>query len=221
MEEVVNSYYELFMKYINDRPSVYYVNQKPAISLESIKERLIKTASLNRINVFTDSYLTYIMDSLGDYDLVALDNATKEDGRAFFEDIFYYFYRIYCEFINTSVSGESIEDCGEPYVIKLDEDIKKVMTKVCQIIQITEEMVHHNMQDFDAVKFVIISFLTRCYINQEMDLFNDLIDKIALDPLRIADDLRVNGINSDNVIEKEGLIFERITSLLANKSQIL
>ena len=82
-------------------------------------------------------------------------------------------------------------------------------------------MVSHNTQEYDVIKYIIIRLLTRYYINQEMVLFNDLIDKIALDPVRIVDDLRVNGINSDNVKEKDGLIFERITSLLASKSQIL
>jgi hypothetical protein len=82
-------------------------------------------------------------------------------------------------------------------------------------------MVSHNTQEYDVIKYIIIRLLTRYYINQEMGLFNDLIDKIALDPVRIVDDLRVNGINSDNIIEKEGLIFERIRSLLDSKSQIL
>ena len=37
MEEAVNNAYELFMKYIKERPSIYYVYQKPTISYEELK----------------------------------------------------------------------------------------------------------------------------------------------------------------------------------------
>ena len=221
MEEAVNSCYELFMKYIKHRPSVYYVYQKPTISYEELKENLVKIASLNRIHVFTKSYLTYIMDLLGDYDLKCVDNATKDDETAFFDDLFNYFFRIYCVYIDDPFTGTGIEYCEEEYVMELDKELMRIISKAFQVIRRTYYMVSHNTQEYNVIKYVIIRLLTRCYINQKMGLFNDLIDKIALDPVRIVDDLRVNGINSDNVKEKDGLIFERITSFLASKSQIL
>ena len=221
MEEAVNSAYELFMKYIKERPSVYYVYQKPTISYEELKENLVKIASLNRIHVFTYSYLTYIMDVQEDYDLKCVDNATKDDETAFFDDLFNYFFEIYCIYIDTPFTGTGIEYCEEEYVMELDKELMRIISKAFLVIRRTYDMVSHNTQEYDVIKYIIIRLLTRYYINQEMGLFNDLIDKIALDPVRIVDDLRVNGINSDNIIEKEGLIFERIRSLLDSKSQIL
>ena len=221
MEEAVNSAYELFMKYIKERPSVYYVYQKPTISYEELKENLVKIASLNRIHVFTYSYLTYIMDVQEDYDLACVDNAIKDDETAFFDDLFNYFFGIYCVYIDDPFTGTGIEYCEEEYVMELDKELMRIISKAFLVIRRTYDMVSHNTQEYDVIKYIIIRLLTRYYINQEMGLFNDLIDKIALDPVRIVDDLRVNGINSDNIIEKEGLIFERIRSLLDSKSQIL
>ena len=105
--------------------------------------------------------------------------------------------------------------------MELDKELMRIISKAFLVIRRTYDMVSRNTQEYDVIKYIIIRLLTRYYINQEMGLFNDLIDKIALDPVRIVDDLRVNGINSDNIIEKEGLIFERIRSLLDSKSQIL
>lgn len=221
MEEAVNNAYELFMKYIKERPSIYYVYQKPTISYEELKENLVKIASLNRIHVFTYSYLTYIMDVQEDYDLACVDNAIKDDESAFFDDLFNYFFGIYCIYIDTPFTENGFYYCEEDYVMELDKELMRTISKAFQLIRRTYYMVSHNTQEYNVIKYVIIRLLTRCYINQEMVLFNDLIDKIALDPVRIVDDLRVNGINSDNVKEKDGFIFERITSLLANKSQIL
>lgn len=216
MEETVNSCHDLFMKYIKERPSEY-TDYSSWSNL--IKERLEKIASLNRIHVFTDSYISFIVE--GSVNLLAcLDHAIKDDDKDFFGDVFYYLYNVYCTYFNFTVGGGSIDDCDYPFIKKMDDEGKRIAIKTNQTVREVEDIFGADISDYDLVKTAIVVFLTRCYINKETYLFNELADKFSSDPIKIIDDLMVNGINSDNVIDKEKFVYDKMASFVDNKQHI-
>ena len=102
-----------------------------------------------------------------------------------------------------------------PYITELLEgNIKEAVIKARKGIDIIFANYEYNEEEIYIIRGTIISLLTDCFINNDMNSFNDLCNIVLDNPTLILDDIKLNGLD----IEDDVVTNSRLVSIVKNQN---
>ena len=183
-EELVNSYYEKFMVYINERKSAYSDITKASKQLRKYLEIIV---SMNRDYLLTDSFIDKMTIS-GTQLLFDLILISSPDNDRLYRCVTGYFYIPLAACMNHS---GNINQARHRYVLKLDDETKRQIIKAyetCEYIA-KNDSIHES-----EIISISLCLLAKCLIDKNISAFSDMADRLPINLEAILDLLNQNNI---------------------------
>ena len=210
------------MKYIEDKIDYYNMrflyhfklnNTLRFFDLEKLDNNmrieLDNIISNNYEYMLTESFINYLTNSCS-YFLEDLSKIYDKDRNKINEIVGYYFDDILRSLTRKKERNEELPD----FTKLLEGNIKEAVIKARESTDIIFANYEYNEEEIYIIRGTIISLLTDCFINNDINSFNTLCDIVLDDPTLILDDIRLNGLD----IEDEELTNSRLVSIVKNQN---
>ena len=159
--------------------------------------------------MLTESFMNYLTNSCS-YFLNDLSSIYDKDRNKINEIVGYYFDDILRSLTRKKEMNEELPQFTE----LLEGNIKEAVIKARKSTDIIFANYEYNEEEIYIIRGTIISLLTDCFINNDMNNFNDLCNIVLDNPTLILDDIKLNGLD----IEDDVVTNNRLVSIVKNKN---
>lgn len=209
MEELIEKYLDKYIEYhsYNDTRQ-YYNDEEFKEREEGIKKELREIIKNNCNYLLRDSFICY-MTEFGSYLIKEMQSMYNDDKDTLLDVVYNY--------INLGVFWPHSEKRKKynfhRFINIMEDDIKEVCQKAYDGVNILSKRYHSLEDEFWFLRGNLITMLSICYINNELDQFETYLNVFLANTQLILDDIKLNGFNEDD----ENLIAERVFSIVKEK----
>ncbi len=206
MKEKIDYYIKKFLFYFmfNNTLRFYSVSE-----LKKNLEKEINTIIINNYEyMLTDSFICYLTNYCHFF-IEELKSIYSEDRNKINEVVGYYFDDVLRSLSRKKELNEELPR----YTEELEGNMKDVVLKARKDIDTIFANNDYNEKEIYIIRGTIISLLTECFINNDINSFNDLCDTVIDNPTLILDDIKLNGLN----IEDDIVTNSRLVSIVKNQ----
>jgi len=185
---LVDYYCNRFLKYIHLRESAY-TNILDVI--RELRYSLKRIIDYKRDYILTEPFIENLCYSQAHL-LSDLRLLISPDENIFFDEVLSFFIPPFSSCINFK---GNINQSNNDYVLHLDDETKKQVIKAYQTCLSIEENYNGLPYDFELI---LLSMLTKCFLDQNISIFSDMADKLAVNPLSAIEYMKLHGIDYNN-----------------------
>ena len=214
MEELVEQYYNKFMKFFVDEESYKYFNPEAFDKLrKEIKVELTEIVKNNRDYLLRDSFIDYMTENCG-YLICEMKRLYNGDNKNLLDVVFWYLEKA----IFRPHSIDPRVKNYDFYVDILEEDLKDLCEKTYKAVCCLDKEYNFDENDFWLLRGSLITLFARFYINNELDKYEKAMNTFIDDPHYILDDL---ALNNYKVVygEDETPIHDRVYDIIKDKQE--
>ena len=200
MKEKIDYYIKKFLFYF------VFNNTLRFYSVSELKKNLEKELNSIIINnyeyMLTDSFICYLTNYCSFF-IEELKSIYSEDRNKINKVVGYYFDDV----LRTLSRKKELNDELPRFTEDLEGNMKEVVLKARKDIDTIFANNAYNEEEIYIIRGTIISLLTECFINNDINSFNDLCDIVISNPTLILDDIKLNGLDiEDDVVTNSRLV---------------